>query len=183
MLRNLSIIAFVLLMCGCEREQSALEKRKLEEAQVRADEVELQRVEIESAIQSLNSTSLIPEDVDWTYRLQAQDFFSTLNGRNVHLEIEVRDIVKLEDGFVVSGEAPAFTYPLVVAVRLHDIGEDVARSIKPFGSVVCIGEHTVTAPTGPYLEARAINEYDVEIEYAVMPLIVDVDCLRAWSKD
>lgn len=182
MFRMPLLAVWAFLIPGCGSKQSALESEELEKRRAQTAAAESQQSEINRLVHSLDVVPLIPEDVDWTYRLQAQDHFSTFEGRKVLVEIEVRDLVKLEGGYVVSGEASGFTYPVVIAVRLHGVGGDVVRSVVPFGSVACIGEHRVSTPTSPYFEARAINEYEVEVEYSVMPLIVDVNCSHAWSR-
>jgi hypothetical protein len=176
------LAALACLVSACGSKQSALESERLEKRRAQAAAAVLQQSEIDRLMHSLNVLPLIPEDVDWTYRLHAQDHFSTVGGRRVFVEIEVRDIVKLDSGYVVSGEAAEFTYPVIIAIRLRGVGGDVVRSVGRFGGVACIGEHRVSTPTSPYFEARAIDEDEVEIEYSVMPLIVDVDCSHAWSR-
>lgn len=178
MLRTLLLIVAVGAACGCESKPSATDQLTLKQKEASAS----QQRQITATAQSLSATPLIPDDSDWDYRLQAQDYFASLEGKNALVEVEVGDVVRRPDGLVVSGEPPAFTYPLLFWVRLHGIQEDIARQIGPNDSVICIGSPTVVAPAGPYFEMRALREDEVEVETSAIPLIVDVNCTQTWHK-
>ena len=182
MLRMLLVIVAVALVCGCEPKLSAADQIKLEQKEARALAAASQQRLITTTVQSVSAAPLIPDDSDWDYRFQAQDHFVDLEGKNVLVEVEVGDVVRRADGLVVSGEPSAFTYPLLIWVRLHGVREETAYQIDSHDSVICIGEPTVSVPAGPYLKMRALSEDEIEVETSAIPLIVDVNCTHAWHK-
>ena len=179
MLRTLLLIVVVGAACGCDSKPSVADQLALKQ---KKEASASQRRLITATAQSLNATPLIPDDSDWDYRLQAQDYFASLEGKSVLVEVEVGDVVRRPDGLVVSGEPAAFTYPVLLWVRLHGVPEAPARQIGPNDSVICIGAPTVVAPAGPYFEMRALREDEVEVETSAIPLIVDVNCVHTWHK-
>lgn len=167
---------------GCGIEPSLKNQLLLKQKEERASAVESQKSQIEATARAAGAVRLVPEDIYWDFRVEAQDYFASLEGARVLVEVYVDDVVRRPDGVVLSGKYP-FTHPLLIWVRLHGVHEATIHEVKPRDSVVCIGVSTVTAPAGPYFEVRALREDEIEIDTSVIPLIVDINCAHAWRME
>lgn len=174
------------LAVGCsaksEKERREEQRRAYAAQQEAADE---QQAEIDGVASREGAVELFPKELELPHRLAVQRHLAALEGRMVRTSVEVADVALTSEGILVSGKPGLFSRQSEVMIwfRLRGVSE---RTINGFSGswdeVVCLGSAAATAPDHPIIREHVLSEYDSELRFESIPLIIDMNCSHAWLK-
>lgn len=148
-------------------------------------ESDRQEAEIASVVGREQATELISENERFEHRLALQKRLDSLDGKLVYTTVEVSDVVGTPTGLLLSGE-PVWRYwqsAVMVWYRLRGVSEDTIEGFSDGRKqVTCLGHASASAQEHPMIGVNILSEYESEIRFENIPLIIDINCKHAWLR-